>query len=177
MEKESWVCVVGWEGVYEVSSLGRVRRANTLNVLRGRMDRDGYRLFCLSLRRLGRRHTNAKGHRLVAEAFLPNPSNKPQVNHLNNDRSDNRVENLEWATASENTKHAYKTGSLTQRGVRNNASKLTPEKVIQIRQMWAARKMRGRWGKPTICEIAAEFCVSSSCIKNVVYQGYWSHVK
>lgn len=67
-------------------------------------------------------------HRMVAEAFIPNPENKPQVNHKNGDKTDNRVENLEWVTASENVKHAYR-----ELGIHPWNRKLTDEQVRAIR--------------------------------------------
>jgi hypothetical protein len=67
----------------------------------------GYKLVCV--RKNGKASTQ-KVHRLIASAFLPNPENKAQVNHKNGIKSDNRLENLEWATQSENQLHAYRTG-------------------------------------------------------------------
>lgn len=97
---------------YQVSNLGRVKslnymRTNREKVLSLKTTRCGYLTFLLY--KNGKRK-NALVHRVVAEAFLPNLDNKPQVNHMNGDKTNNRVDNLEWATQSENEKHAFRTG-------------------------------------------------------------------
>lgn len=73
-------------------------------------------------------------HRLVAEAFIPNPDNKPQVNHIDGDKSNNKVTNLEWCANQENTIHAYRTGlAKPLKGCDNASSKLTKEDILYIR--------------------------------------------
>lgn len=71
-------------------------------------------------------------HRLIANAFLDNTENKPQVNHINGLKGDNSLENLEWATASENQKHAIKNGLRSAKGEKNSQSKLTKDQVLEI---------------------------------------------
>lgn len=95
--KEIWKPVKGWEGRYEVSNLGRVKSAQGKNKgkILSQNSQQGYMQVFLSQKGIGRNHLV---HRLVAEAFIPNPLNLPQVNHKDETRSNNKVDNLEWCT-------------------------------------------------------------------------------
>lgn len=115
-------------------------------------------------------------HRLVASAWIENPQNKTQVNHINFLRSDNRVENLEWCTPAENTQYSYDAGRIKKpictnfvKGSKIGTSKLNEQQVKEIRAKFKpyqyTRKM-----------LAAEYGVADSTIKDVILRR-WKHVQ
>lgn len=89
---------------YEISSVGTLRRKDNHSILSGAVGNKGYVLFDVCINGNRKRY---QAHVLVAKAFIPNPQNKPFVNHLNGIKNDNRVENLEWCTPQENVNHAF----------------------------------------------------------------------
>ncbi len=105
---EEWRDIPGYENFYQVSNFGNVRsiRFNKIRNMKS-WDSKGYRVVELCIN--NNRYTVGV-HQLVALAFIPNPENKPEVNHKDRNRSNNNVENLEWVTQSENVAHAYRNG-------------------------------------------------------------------
>ena len=116
---EIWKDITNYEGIYQISTLGNVKGLRrVVNMPRGKTrilkDRmlnqtncKGYLRVCLCVDGISKRFLV---HRLVAESFISNPKNKPQINHLNGIKYDNRVENLEWVDNSQNMLHAYSFG-------------------------------------------------------------------
>lgn len=114
---EQWVEIKNYEGLYEVSNFGRVkslpgkirfRRVETSeHILKPRFDGKKYEYVSLFPQT---KQKNFKIHRLIANAFIKNPENKPEVNHKDGNKSNNNVENLEWSTRLENVRHGIKTG-------------------------------------------------------------------
>lgn len=102
-----WKDVKGFEGLYQISDMAEIRRVGTNRLLKLHKSKVGY--LSIALCKDGKKHY-LWVHRLLAQAFIPNPENKPQVNHINGNKSDCRIENLEWVSISENHIHAYKTG-------------------------------------------------------------------
>ena len=115
--KEIWKDTVEFPDRFEVSNLGNIRNKKT-KVLKKQVNSGsskGYKAIIVSV---NNKATNHSVHRMVAKAFIPNPEGKPQVNHKNSIRDDNRVENLEWVTVSENIQHAMKHGAMNHSAVK-----------------------------------------------------------
>ena len=170
--KEIWKDVVGYEGLYQVSNMGRVKRvagghgATPGLVLKPWLDKYGY--LTVGLCR-DRKRAHARVHRLVAEAFLGQaPSPEHEANHKNGIKTDNRVENLEWVTPLENNMHAAENG-LKARGEAHGSARLTEDDVKEIRRLHAA-------GQRTQAELGEMFGVSQATISAIVRRETWQHI-
>ena len=151
---------------YMVSNLGRIARSRIKGLvplkpsihgrgyLRADVILDGIRKSCFV-------------HRLVAEAFLPNESKKPHVNHIDGDKRNNRVENLEWVTNQENVEHARKMG-LAPYGSRIGISRLTESDIPVIFE--CAKRM-------PVKQIAERYGVYKGTISRVLSGKIWSHAR
>lgn len=130
---EEWRDVIGYESLYQVSNLGRVKSISygAEKIRKPVLSSPGY--FSMVLYK-NNEPKLVRIHILVAVAFIPNPDNKPEVNHRFGNKNDNRVSELEWVTQSENLQHAYNTG-LKRRGSDHPRAKFTEEQVRYIREV------------------------------------------
>jgi hypothetical protein len=180
---EQWKWVKGYEGIYEVSNLGRMRsyrvpgcHGPTAGRLRAEprflkpiRQSNGY---CkVNFQRDGK-HQGFWYHRLLAQTFIPNPNNLPQVNHINGIKADNRLENLEWVTHEGNRQHAGRLGLIRHnpnRGEKHTHSKLSNDEVLEIRRAYKAGVIQA--------ELARRYPnISKSTINLVVRRKAWKHL-
>lgn len=179
--KEIWKDAVGFESTHRVSNLGRVAvKERTISRTRHYVTGDVHQTYkrkghILKLSysldgylQLSANNTTYKAHRWVAQTFIPNPENKPQVNHIDGVKDNNVLSNLEWCTARENVIHSYKTGLACNAGSRHPRSKLCEEEILEIR----ARRSEGISAKT----LAGDYSVCVSTISKILTGKYWGHV-
>lgn len=171
---EVWKDIEGTNGTHSISNYGRVK-SNGYYAKIGKGKRfikpkiripqnngTGYHFLFLK-----KGMKPATIHRLVATHFIPNPENKPFVNHKNGIKTDNRVENLEWVTRQENENHAFSTGLKNSTGSSNTMAKLNEKKVKEI------LNLKGNQPSEIVAEI---YGVHRATITRIWQRVIWSHV-
>jgi hypothetical protein len=162
--KEIWMDVVGYENNYMISNFGKIKNVNTGRILSPGLNSRGY--YTVTLYKKGE-CKSATIHRLLLSAFLPNTLNKATVNHIDGDKSNNMLNNLEWATHSENTKHSYTKGLASKKGEDHGRNKLTENDVIKIKYEYKGLLYS------TIAEI---YGVHRTTISSIKRNKTWSHI-
>jgi hypothetical protein len=162
---------------YKVDKYGSVFGLNGKE-LKPATDKKGYLRVGLTI---NKKLCTKKVHRLVAIEFIPNPLNKPCVNHIDGNKKNNNVTNLEWVTYKENTEHAIKNNlfyfntsdqsvnKILKKGSLNGNALLNEDLVLQIRSKYKPRIY-------TIAMLALEYNVKASCIKDVISRKSWKHI-
>lgn len=173
--EEIWKDIEELEGYYQISNFGNTKRksrkANNPQVLPEKSARQqnngkGYMQLYVSINRARKM---LYIHRLVAKYFIENPKNKPFVNHIDSDRSNNHCTNLEWCTHDENMSHASKFGNL-QKGETAWACKLSEQKVLALRRLF---RMNPKFHKSNV---AKKLGVADSTIHKIINNHRWKHI-
>lgn len=178
-EEEVWKDIKGYEGLYKISTLGRIKkmegkvhykdgrvRRYREQLRKVRIGKAGYPAVTLTKNKKKKTHTI---HSLLAEAFIPKVDGKDRINHINGIKSDNSLENLEWCTQKENMTHARDTGLLTTYGENTHSSKLTEADVLEIRDLFENKKYSHQ-------KIADIFNVSRENVGSIVRRQTWTHI-
>jgi hypothetical protein len=183
---EVWKDIKDYEGIYQVSNFGNVKSLDREVAPNNRVPYWRKGKICkqsksnLGYMTVGFTVNNVKVnkyvHRLVAETFITNWCNHPQVNHVDCDKTNNRMYNLEWCTNSQNQIHATKNGlnklhlhRVAYSGEENGRSLLTKEQVLEIKQKYIPYKYSAK-------KLSKEYNVSESCITHILNNTSWKEI-
>lgn len=170
MLNEIWKDIKGWEGIYQVSNVGRVKSLKRFLVKEERimgLHDNGRGYLNVRLRKDSRGNVKYI-HRLVAETFISNLENKQEVNHKNGDKSDNRVENLEWCSPEENREHAIRTGLMAFEGENNGMAKFSQQTILELRKEFEL-------GDKTRKELSEKYGISLTHTRSIINKSRWNH--
>jgi hypothetical protein len=179
LPNELWRYVANTNNRYLISNEGRLlttgyKGGSKPSIMKPAKDAKGYYRTMLLI---NGKFSTIKIHRVVAQTWIENNENKIQVNHINFNRDDNRVDNLEWVTPKENTLHSYNAGRIKKpictnfvKGEEIGTSKLTEKDIVEIREKFKPRVYtREMLGK--------EYGVAAATIKDIILKKSWKHVK
>lgn len=196
LKNETWKDIEGYCGVYQISNCGRVKSLDRYIEQRrgggsiynrfikgrilslGRTNGNGYHIVQLSNGYNDQPKNNEYIHTLVAKHFIPNPQNKPTVNHKDGNKSNNHVDNLEWATQQEQMIHAYNnnlnkvvehTKGKQLKGSQVPWAKLNEEQAMEIYKLSNSGKYTGR-------QIAEKYGVDRKTVEGIKYRKTWKHI-
>ena len=180
LKGEIWKDVVGYEGVYQISNLARVKRVG-YNIesphckyrraykdemeIKQMISTNGYKKLSLCKDKIIK---NQMVHRLLMIAFVPNPENKPFINHIDGNTLNNSLENLEWCTPKENVNHAINIGLINNKGINNKNTKITEDIAKEIKRLISLGHKK--------INISRELNVSAGIIYSIAYNKCWKYV-
>ncbi len=162
---EKWLEIKEWPG-YFISNTGKVKRSDRHIALCPNKNRNNYVYVYHSNNTIRPRALSV--HRLVARYFIPNPENKPCVNHIDNNPQNNLVENLEWVTHQENIQHCISQGRSVYKRGEECAQSVLSEKIV--------RKIKSEVGSMTYKELAKKYGTNYSNIAHIKRGSRWGHV-
>ena len=166
MKKEIWKKIIGFED-YNISSIGRVYSNKTNKILKQQPSHNGYLRVCLYDSN-HQQHTEIV-HRLLAFSFIGEDKEKPQINHKNGIKQDNRLENIEWVTSKENIAHSWSTGlKKAQKGENHPSNKLKEKEVLQILHKYKQGITQRK--------IAEQFNICFQNVNSIVKGKIWKHL-